>query len=59
VLSSWGEAISHSKGGTLRAQLEDAEGNLLDWSLEGEPEIPRYSFPAAGVLPNGEFLLLW
>ena len=59
VLTSWGEAISHSKGGTLRAQLEDAEGNVLDWSLEGEPVIPRYSFPAAGVLPNGEFLLLW
>lgn len=59
VLTSWGEAISHSKGGTLRAQLEDANGKLLDWGLKAEPEIPRYSFPAAGVLPNGEFLLLW
>ena len=59
VLTGWGEAISHSKGGTLRAQLSDADGKPLSWTLTEEQEIPRFSFPAAGVLPSGDFLLLW
>ncbi len=59
VLTVWGEAISHSKGGTLRAQLESSNGELLDWELPIEQTIPNYSFPAAAAVGEEDFLLVW
>lgn len=62
IFTAWGEAISHSKGGTLRAQLESSTGELSAWQLSGEPDervLPNYSFPAAAALAGGDFLLVW
>ena len=59
VLTAWGEAISHSKGGALRAQLEDANGAMIEWELDAEITLPNFSFPAAAAIGGNNFLLLW
>ena len=59
VLTAWGEAISHSKGGALRAQLEDANGAVIEWELDAEITLPNFSFPAAAAIGGNDFLLLW
>ena len=59
VLTAWGEAISHSKGGALRAQLEDANGAIIEWELDAEITLPNFSFPAAAAIGGNNFLLLW
>ena len=59
VLTAWGEAISHSKGGALRAQLEDANGIIIEWELGTEITLPNFSFPAAAAIGGNDFLLLW
>jgi len=59
VLTAWGEAISHSKGGALRAQLEDANGVIIEWELGTETTLPNFSFPAAAAIGGNDFLLLW
>jgi hypothetical protein len=59
VLTAWGEAISHSKGGALRAQLEDANGAIIEWELDTEITLPNFSFPAAAAIGDNDFLLLW
>lgn len=59
VLTAWGEAISHSKGGLLNAQLEDAEGRKSAWRLAEEWTLPKFSFPAAAALGESDFLLVW
>jgi len=59
VLTAWGEAISHSKGGALRAQLEDANGVIIEWELGTEITLPNFSFPAAAAIEGNDFLLLW
>ena len=59
VLTAWGEAISHSKGGVLRAQLEDANGAIIEWELDTEITLPNFSFPAAAAIGGNDFLLLW
>ena len=59
VLTAWGEAISHSKGGALRAQLEDANGAIIEWELDAEITLPNFSFPAAAAIGGNDFLLLW
>ena len=59
VLIAWGEAISHSKGGALRAQLEDANGVIIEWELGTEITLPNFSFPAAAAIGGNDFLLLW
>ena len=59
VLTAWGEAISHSKGGALRAQLEDANGVIIEWELGTEITLPNFSFPAAAAIGDNDFLLLW
>tara|TARA_B110000503_G_scaffold72604_1_gene112344 strand:- start:57685 stop:58872 length:1188 start_codon:yes stop_codon:yes gene_type:complete len=59
ALTAWGEAISHSKGGALRAQLEDANGVIIEWELGAEITLPNFSFPAAAAIGDNDFLLLW
>ena len=59
VLTAWGEAISHSKGGALRAQLEDANGVIIEWELGTEITLPNFSFHAAAAIGGNDFLLLW
>ena len=59
LLTAWGEAISHSKGGALRAQLEDANGVIIEWELGTEITLPNFSFPAAAAIGGNDFLLLW
>ena len=59
VLTALGEAISHSKGGALRAQLEDANGVIIEWELGTEITLPNFSFPAAAAIGGNDFLLLW
>ena len=59
VLTAWGEAISHSKGGALRAQLEDANGVIIEWELGTEITLPNFSFPAAAAIGRNDFLLVW
>lgn len=59
VLTAWGEAISHSKGGQLRAQLTGENGAKMDWTLDAQITIPNFSFPAAAAIGGDDFLLLW
>jgi len=59
VLTAWGEAISHSKGGELRAQLTGEHGDKIDWTLDAQITIPNFSFPAAAAIGDDDFLLLW
>lgn len=63
----WGEAISHSRGGRLNFASLDAAGNPLELlvqelasrvGMDMDVTIANYSFPAVGVLPNGDFLIL-
>lgn len=55
----WGEGISHSRGGVLNMRLFDADGTLLDAGYNETIEIPEFSFPAAALLPNDTFLVLY
>lgn len=55
----WGEAISHSRGGTLNMRLFDADDTSLDSGFADAIEIPDFSFPAAATLPGGGFLVLY
>ena len=55
----WGEGISHSRGGRLNMQLFDADDEALDTGFSETIEIPEFSFPAAALLPTGEFLVLY
>lgn len=59
ILTAWGEAISHSKGGALRAQIEPSATSAGAWRLAEELTIPNYSFPAAAAIGASDFLLLW
>lgn len=59
VLTAWGEAISHTKGGELRAQLTGEHGDKIDWTLDAQITIPNFSFPAAAAIGEDDFLLLW
>lgn len=63
MLVAWGEAISHARGGALNYRLftMDSAGNIDRMITElNEPAaaIADYSFPAVGVLPGGDFLIL-
>lgn len=55
----WGEAISHSRGGSLNMRLLDSQGNSLDTVVADTIEIPNFSFPAVATLPDGSFLVLY
>ena len=55
----WGEAISHARGGRLNMRLFNSEGVNIGYEIPEEINIPNYSFPAAAVLPNNDFLVLY
>ena len=55
----WGEGISHSRGGRLNVQLFAADGAALESGFNATIEIPDFSFPAAALLPDGSFLVLY
>ncbi|GJM13902.1 MAG: hypothetical protein DHS20C12_23050 [Pseudohongiella sp.] len=55
----WGEAISHPRGGRLNMRLFAEDGTEKDAGLLDEITIPEFSFPAAAVLPDGDFLVLY
>lgn len=55
----WGEGISHSRGGKLNMRLFAADGTLLDTPYYDALEIPEFSFPAAALLPDNTFLVLY
>ncbi len=54
----WGEAISYSRGGALNLQIFDAGNNVIDVP-KPELTIPDFSFPAATVLSDDSFLILY
>lgn len=58
-LITWGEAISHPRGGRLNMQLFGADGSSMNIQFDEEIEIPQFSFPAAAQLPDGDFLVLY
>ncbi|MDB3992813.1 hypothetical protein N9478_04895 [Gammaproteobacteria bacterium] len=58
-LITWGEAISHARGGRLNMRLFDQTGRGSDIESMRELNIPDYSFPAAVALPTGDFLVLY
>lgn len=58
-LVAWGEAISHSKGGELQVRLVDSNNKQIGVSGLEKIIIPDYSFPAAGSLITGEFIVLF
>jgi len=59
TLVVWGEAISHTRGGRLNMQLLD-DGQAVDgFEFSEEIEIGDFSFPAAAVLPDGNFLVVY
>lgn len=55
----WGEAISHTRGGRLNMHLFAADGSDKNAGFAEEVSIPKFSFPAAAVLPGGDFLILY
>lgn len=55
----WGEAISHTRGGRLNMHLFAADGADKNVEFVEEVSIPKFSFPAAAVLPGGDFLVLY
>ena len=55
----WGEAISHTRGGRLNMHLFAADGSDKNVGFTDEVSIPKFSFPAAAVLPDGNFLVLY
>ena len=58
-LIAWGEAISHSKGGELQVRLVDSNNEQIEITSLEKIVIPDYSFPAAGTLKTGEFIVLF
>jgi len=54
----WGEAISHNRGGALNLQVFDAENAVVE-VIRPELNIPDFSFPAAAVLNDDSFLILY
>jgi hypothetical protein len=58
-LITWGEAISHARGGRLNMRLFDQTGRSSDIESMRELNVPDYSFPAAVALPSGDFLVLY
>ena len=55
----WGEAISHTRGGRLNMHLFAKDGSDKVTGFSEEVSIPKFSFPAAAVLPGGDFLVLY
>ena len=55
----WGEAISQTRGGRLNMHLFADDGSDKNAGFTEEVSIPKFSFPAAAVLPNGDFLVLY
>ena len=55
----WGEAISHTRGGRLNMHLFAVDGSDKGAEFAEEIAIPNFSFPAAAVLPSGDFLVLY
>ena len=55
----WGEAISHTRGGRLNMRLFAADDSDASEAFVEELNIPKFSFPAAAALPNGDFLVLY
>lgn len=55
----WGEAISHTRGGRLNMHLFTDDGSDKNAEFTEEISIPQFSFPAAAVLPGGDFLVLY
>ena len=58
-LIAWGEAISHSKGGELQVRLVNYKNEQIEIPSLEKTIIPDYSFPAAGNLTTGEFIVLF
>ena len=58
-LIAWGEGVSFTRGGTLNWQLFDNQGNPVPAPDKPEIAIPDNSAPAATILPNGSFLILY
>ena len=59
TLVVWGEAISHTRGGRLNMQLLHNGEAVPDFAFSDEIQIGDFSFPAAAVLPDGNFLVLY
>ena len=55
----WGEAISQTRGGRLNMHLFADDGSDKNAGFTEEVSIPKFSFPAATVLPSGDFLVLY
>ena len=55
----WGEAISQTRGGRLNMHLFADDGSDKNAGFTEEVSIPKFSFPAAAVLPSGDFLVLY
>ncbi len=58
-LITWGEAISHNRGGRLNLRVFDANGIEQSFRLEEEIQMQNFTFPAAAALPDGSFLVLY
>ena len=54
----WGEAISYTRGGALNLQVFDADTVVVE-VVKPELNIPDFSFPAAAVLNDDSFLVLY
>jgi len=57
-LIAWGEAISHTRGGRLNMRLLAMDGTPKETGFAEQVNIENFSFPAAVVLPDGDFLVL-
>lgn len=55
----WGEAISHTRGGRMNMRLFAEDGADKNTGFSEEIAIPNFSFPAAAVLPDDDFLVLY
>jgi len=55
----WGAAIRHTRGGRLNMHLFAVDGSDKGAEFAEEIAIPNFSFPAAAVLPGGDFLVLY
>jgi hypothetical protein len=54
----WGEAISYTRGGALNLQVFAADNEVVE-VLKPALNIPDFSFPAAAVLNDDSFLILY
>lgn len=59
TLVVWGEAISHTRGGRLNMQLLTDGQAVSGFEFAEQIEIGDFSFPAAAVLPDGNFLVVY